>query len=252
MTLWETIVSEMEKKEYDYDSISPGYYDEVFHRRRGVQSKWHALKFRLVGQCLGDEYSHHLDIGCGPGTFVGTLPADLRSTGTDIASTQIDFANEHYKTEFHDFQCVPPGKVPFDDATFDVVTLVELIEHLEMADIEFLIGEAHRVLDPGGKIVITTPNYASLWPLLEKAVNRLGEVSYEDQHLTFFNRGRLRALLQRLGFTNIRVTTFHGVAPFCSALSGSLADVMQKVETPLLCWGMGFLLLGVGFKSTTS
>lgn len=248
----ETVVSAPEKSEYDYDSISPGYYDDVFHRQQGVQSKWHALKFRLVGQCLGSDYRHHLDIGCGPGTFVGTLHADRRSTGTDIAASQIDFANERYKTDQHDFQRVPPGEVPFADGAFDVVTLVEVIEHLELSYIEFLLGEAHRVLAPGGKIVITTPNYASLWPLLEKVVNRLGEVSYEEQHLTFFNRGTLRALLQEVGYTDLKVTTFQGVSPFCAAISGSLADVMQKLETPLLSWGMGFLLLGVGYKPTTS
>ena len=42
------------------------------------------------------------------------------------------------------------------------------------------LKEAHRVLAPGGKILLTTPNYGSLWPLLEKIVNARAEVTYEE------------------------------------------------------------------------
>ena len=233
--------------EYDYDSIDAGYYDTVFHRASGSQSKWHHLKFRHVRRAMPDAYQHHLDIACGPGTFVGTLEGDGESIGTDIAQAQGDYALERYGTEQHQFQCVPPGELPFDDAQFDVVTLIELIEHLDVPTVADLLGEARRVLIPGGKIVLTTPNYGSLWPLLEMAVNRLSELSYEDQHINLFKKKRLKRTLADAGLDRCRVTTFQGLAPFSAAIHWKLADAWQDIENPILKPGFGFLLLGEGF-----
>ncbi len=234
---------------YDYDAIGPGYYDEVFRRNAGIQSKWHHLKFAHVRRQLPAGCRRLLDIGCGPGTFIGTLPAAMDCTGTDLANPQIDYANSEYGTPAHRFVCVKEGALPFGDASFDAVTLIELIEHLPRAVIEPLLRDAMRVLKPGGKLVLTTPNYASLWPLLEKIVNAKAPVTYEDQHISSFTPGRLRALLRGLGFDQVRAATFQGVAPFSAALGWKLADRLQIIENPLLRPGLGFLLLGTAFKA---
>jgi len=83
---------------------------------------------------------------------------------------------------------------------------------------------------------------------LEKFVNRLSEVSYEDQHITFFRRKMLRGFLQNAGFNSCRVTTFQGVAPFTAALTWGIPDIIQQLENPLLSSFGGFLLLGEGYK----
>ncbi|MCW2966786.1 MAG: methyltransferase family protein, partial [Solirubrobacteraceae bacterium] len=69
---------------FDYEGIPAGYYDRVFRRRRGMQSKWHHLKFRRVARELE---GHHrvLDIGCGPGTLAGNFP-DHEWVGTDLST----------------------------------------------------------------------------------------------------------------------------------------------------------------------
>lgn len=234
---------------YDYDAIGPGYYDDVFRRNAGVQSKWHHLKFAHVRRQLPPGCARLLDIGCGPGTFIGTLPQTMDCTGTDLAKAQIDYANSEYDGSAHRFVCVKEGALPFDEASFDAVTLIELIEHLPRTVIEGLLRDALRVLKPGGKVIMTTPNYASLWPLLEKIVNAKAPVTYEDQHISFFTPGRLRTLLGGLGFARIQVSSFQGAAPFSAALSWKLADRLQIIENPLLRPGLGFLLLGTAFKA---
>jgi len=234
---------------YNYDAIGPGYYDEVFRRNAGIQSKWHHLKFAHVRRQFPADARDHLDIGCGPGTFIGTLPSSLHCVGTDLAQAQIDYANREYGSDTHSFLCVRAGAMPFDDASFDVVTLVELIEHLERPVIEGLLVEARRVLRPGGRLLLTTPNYASLWPLLEKVVNAKAPVTYEDQHISFFTPARLRTLLRDTGFADVRATTFQGVAPFVAGLHWKLADRVQIVENPLLAPALGFLLLGSARKA---
>jgi hypothetical protein len=56
---------------YDYDKAIPaGFYDEIHQRKAGVRFFWHDLKFRAVGARL-EGAGKVLDIGCGPGTFIG-------------------------------------------------------------------------------------------------------------------------------------------------------------------------------------
>lgn len=234
---------------YNYDAIDPGYYDKVFRRGAGVQSKWHHLKFKQVWAQFPASARDHLDIGCGPGTFIGMLPYTLRCVGMDLASPQIEYARREYGTDSHTFQCAGDSTLPFDNDAFDVVTLIELIEHLEPPFIESLLREAKRVMRPGGRIILTTPNYASLWPLLERIVNARAPITYEHQHISFFTPGRLRTLLDQMGFGAIRVSTFMGASPFFAALSWKLADRIQIIENPLLEYGLGFLLLGLADKT---
>src|SRR6185503_2550828 len=151
------IVMETDKK-YDYDAIEAGYYDKVFKKQRGVQSKWHDLKFSYLCGHLG-EYRHHLDIGCGAGTLISLLDQNKRSTGVDVAQDQIHYAQSHYATALHDFIKIQSSQgLPFADNTFDMVTLVETIEHLTMEENRNLFKEIRRVLQPQGRIILTTPN----------------------------------------------------------------------------------------------
>lgn len=52
--------------------------------------------------------------------------------------------------------------LPFDDARFDHVTLVETFEHIFAEDRPRAMAECFRVTKPGGRIVLSTPNHASL------------------------------------------------------------------------------------------
>ena len=135
----------MTQEIFDYEQIDPGHYDRVFERGTGIQSLWHHIKFRRLRKELGD-YDCHLDVGCGPGTFVGTLNKNRVSIGVDIAAGQIKFAQKKHQTGKHSFQVVQPGELPFEDSYFDVITVNDLIEHLYEHEIEPLLAEVGRVI----------------------------------------------------------------------------------------------------------
>ena len=230
-----------------YDSIEWGYYDRVFRRCAGIQSKWHHLKFARIRSEM-EHYDTHLDIGCGPGTFIGTLKSAALSIGVDIAEDQIAYAQSRYGSPNHQFKWVDSGPLPFEAGTFQVVTIIELIEHLSMEDNLALMQEAFRVLQPNGLVLVSTPNYASLWPLVERLVNRFGEISYAHQHITRFNRTSLDALMEQAGFCLTRVDAYQFVSPFLASLNWRLADVVYRLEPKYLVSRLGLLLLGRGCK----
>ena len=235
------------QSKFAYNSIEWGYYDRVFRRRAGIQSKWHHLKFARIRSEMPD-YDAHLDIGCGPGTFIGTLKSPALSIGVDIAENQIAYAQNRYGRPNHQFECYDSLPLPFGAETFQVVTIIELIEHLSMKENSALMGEAFRVLQPNGLILVSTPNYSSLWPLVETLVNRFGEISYEHQHITRFNRSSLNALMQQIGFCLTRVDAYQFIAPFFACLNWRLADVVQRFEPKHLVSRWGLLLVGIGRK----
>lgn len=244
---------------FDYGAIDAGYYDLVYRRGRGMQSKWHHLKFatlrRRMVEHIGERNGltgKHLDIGCGPGTFIGTLGDSVESVGADIAAGQIAYARDAYGGPNRRFEVVPAGPLPFADAAFDVVTCIELAEHLPEATVLELFAEVRRVLRPGGILLATTPDYGGPWPALEWVLNRAGGVSYADQHITRFTRRRFRATLERAGFTEISVLRHQWLAPFAAALGWNFADFIARVEPRWLTARLGFLLLAECRRTASS
>jgi SAM-dependent methyltransferase len=240
-------MSKSNTADFDYDSIPIGYYDNIYRLKSGMQSKWHHLKFRKVLSEFPVSCSH-LDVACGPGTFIGNLPATITSTGVDIASNQINYAKSNYSQSNVDFKLISPGNLPFKDASFDIVTSIELIEHISPEETKILLKECLRVLKPKGKLIITTPNYGAFWPILEIVLNRVSKLSYKEQHITKYKNSILRQILSESGFPSINVKSFMFSAPFSAALNWRLADIVDSAEPGIIVNNFGHLLLGVATK----
>ncbi|MBK8167679.1 MAG: class I SAM-dependent methyltransferase [bacterium] len=112
----------------------------------------HAIAIREL-RALGA--GHVLDLPSGPGYLV----RDLQALGfTGVAGEIV--------TSLHCFDDVSYAEVdmtrrfPFDNASFDYVVSIEGIEHI--ADPFAFMGEVRRVLRPGGRLLLTTPNVGSL------------------------------------------------------------------------------------------
>jgi len=96
-----------------------------------------------------------LEIGCGEGRGVDyLLPRATHYTAVDKNKALIKRLAGQYPSSTFLQASVPP--LPFDDKTFDTVVSFQVIEHIKN-DHDFL-QEIKRVLTPGGKAILTTPN----------------------------------------------------------------------------------------------
>lgn len=143
-----------------------------------------------------------LDLGCGDGVFTGELTAAGAATvvGVDVAQAALTRARaRHPDLAFH--RVAFDGPLPFADASFDLVWASEVIEHT--ADTARFLSELRRVLTPGGRVALTTPDHGRLRLLIdgiEPHSPPLGD------HLHLYTRRSLRTILSEFGFTDITVT----------------------------------------------
>ncbi len=111
--------------------------------------------WRRVGELGLPRGAQVLDAPCGDGALAGKLKgAGFRVVGVDLESAARDWLGA-------DFRAADLNRpLPWPEASFDAVFSVEGIEHLENGF--GFVREVHRVLRPGGALVLTTPNVVSL------------------------------------------------------------------------------------------
>lgn len=92
-----------------------------------------------------------LDAGCGEGVLV----EEFRQRGWQIEGLDLN-----YESEF--VQLGDVRAMPYSDSSFDVVLFLDTLEHLSFEDQPKALQEIHRVLRPGGFLVVSVPNLAHL------------------------------------------------------------------------------------------
>jgi len=123
--------------------------------------------------------------------------------------------------------------------------MIELLEHLAPEDAVRLLRQACSLLSADGTLILTTPNYRSLWPFIEWGVNLSSPVSYEQQHINKYHRSRLVHHLADAGYHDVTVKTVVGLAPFAAVLGPGPARWLEALESGVGNLGCGNLLLAV-------
>ena len=229
----------MKKTKYNYDEINYGFYDKIYHKKKGVRSAWHHIKFNLIKKKI-NKNDFHLDIGCGSGTFISQLNNKL-NIGIDISKKQIKYAKKKYGSKDKKFFSYNK-KIPIKLNIIDSVSLIELIEHLTDKEINNLMNQIHNILKRNGKVYITTPNYLSLWPVLELIVNKISNVSYEHQHINKFNVINYKKIIDNKKFKIKACKSFMLLSPFLAIFSFNFSILFSKIESVLTKFFPGFLL----------
>ena len=99
----------------------------------------------------------HLDIGAGRGELIQLFKDRFGTVSRACDYTEELMQLPGQTVDIVDLNCQP---LPYPDASFDIVTATEVIEHL--ADFRRVVREIHRVLRPGGVCILSTPNILNL------------------------------------------------------------------------------------------
>lgn len=140
-----------------------------------------------------------LDVGCGTGAFLQVA----RSAGWSVRGVEIGRASADYAATRLGLDVSQGSFYPFvaPDGSFDALTMIEVIEHLEHPS--QALDKARTLLRPGGVLLVTTPNVDSLYRRL--CGNRWWVINCEDEHIVLFNRRTLSAMLESHGFEVVEV-----------------------------------------------
>jgi len=209
----------------------------------------------------------HLDLGCHEGGFLDSLASKRigRLAGADVSRDAIEAGRRRY-SHLELMHVTVGGPLPFSDATFTSITLLDVIEHVP--DQTVLLNELRRVLRDDGCLIVTAPgqhllsfldagNFKFRFPRLHKWYycrhhspeeyeyryvsnpdGRVGDVSARKRWHEHFSRAKMRSSLEGSGF---QVVEFDG-AGFWSRLISLVAlclpktSSLQRLTRRVLAW----------------
>jgi SAM-dependent methyltransferase len=207
---------------------------------------WHVGRRRIIAQFVqeicervGDRAPRILDVGCGTGANLLMLSKYGDAEGVDVSHDALSFCRER------GVQRVRHGAaedLPYDDASFDLVTALDVVEHLD----DDLAGlkEFRRVLRPGGRALLFVPTFMFLWGLQDEVSN----------HRRRYRLPELKRVLSEAGFEIERATyvniTFFAPILFIRKLmklTGTKTDSENNINIPRLNGLLGSLFAAERF-----
>jgi SAM-dependent methyltransferase len=143
-----------------------------------------------------------LDLGCGKGTQLAGLPPHLVPYGIEISRAEADLARDRLAPRGGVVICAPAveGLQEVEPDRIDCAILRSYLEH--EARPAAVLEELHRVLRPGGAVVVKVPNYGSLNRVLMG--RRWCGFRFPD-HLNYFTPRSLVGMFEQAGFTRFRM-----------------------------------------------
>ena len=202
-----------------------------------VQRFWHAKKWPMVADKLDFKPTDRvLEVGAGSSEIPFNTSEEVAlSCATDFSPAPLDFLSEQIEREKDRRVCFVGAdiqKLPFLSGSFDKVIVLEVIEHVPEQTIPQYFSELHRVLAPGGVLLVTTPNYRSTWPLLEWMVDRFGGAAEMGgiQHIARFYPRMLRQALEQNGFQVKQEGSVYHFSPFLAPFAPEFAERVFRWE----------------------
>ena len=214
--------------------LSGDYEHRALTEGHPIQRRWHEMQLELLDWFFIPSAGERvLDVGCGSGVFANRL-AELGAqvTAVDSNAESVEYGERTFVRDNLEFRRGLLDELGLPDNSFDSAVCLEVIEHVYPAQTDALLADLRRVLRPGGRLLLTTPNYRGLWPLVEWASDCFGDNApmREGRHITFFHRALLRRHLENAGFEVEQMRTYCTFAPFAAAMSHSLSGWLDKIE----------------------
>jgi 2-polyprenyl-3-methyl-5-hydroxy-6-metoxy-1,4-benzoquinol methylase len=233
----------------NFSRLLEGMYDAHGRAQKGAKVAA-VLTDYFRRRALDPTSLHVLDVGCSTGILTAQYARHFgRVVGTDIDTDAVRYAAAQHAGDAAHFLIADSMKLPFRDASFDVVTCTHIYEHVP--DAKRLIAEIHRVLRPGGccffsagnRLVWTEPHYRL--PLLSVVPKRLAHLymratgkgdHYYEQHLWYWGLRKLVSRFDVIDYTLEIVRRPEAFAATDLLRSGSLKQRLALAVLRVAYW----------------
>jgi SAM-dependent methyltransferase len=152
---------------------------------------------------IKNQKSKILDVGCGTGANLEMLAQFGESEGVDVSDDALEFCRSK-GLKVHKGLA---EKLPFEDESFEIVTALDVVEHLD--DDVAGLKEMHRVLKKDGRTLIFVPAFMWLWGVQDDISN----------HRIRYTKKQIVERLQKAGF-EIERATYANLTFFAPILAG--------------------------------
>lgn len=183
-----------------WDAVPEGAEPEAFAERRAFMLAALAAAGRTVA-----------DVGCGEGAFSAALAeAGARPIAVDVADEPLRRLRARFP-QLGDVRRARLGEpLPLADGEAGAAWAGEVVEHV--VDVGAFAAELRRIVQPGGVVALTTPDHAPRTLLGLALRPRTADEHFHPyaDHLRFFTRRTLRAVLRDAGFERVEVSPRRG------------------------------------------
>jgi 2-polyprenyl-3-methyl-5-hydroxy-6-metoxy-1,4-benzoquinol methylase len=148
---------------------------------------------------------HVLDFGCGNGAMLQRLASrNVRCSGLDFSVASVEIATQRLRglASFDGASLARGIPTDFGDHSFDVVMLIEVVEHLLPDQLEPTLAEVRRILRPGGHVLVTVPHAEDLQVSMCHCPE-CGATFHRWQHLRSLGVASLEGVMRSAGFETV-------------------------------------------------
>ena len=172
---------------YSHQENNKGFIPRLYEFVKSFNIK-HKANLAISGVPQGSL----LDIGCGVGDFL----VHIKQQGWEVQGIEPSADAKQIAQSRLGFLPKDPSEyAQFEDASFDVITLWHVLEHID--DLHFQTSEICRLLKPGGRLIIALPNFQSFDCQYYKDKWAAWDV---PRHLNHFSQQTIQSIITSTGF----------------------------------------------------
>lgn len=185
-----------------HEHYAPDYFRQQI-AKSDAKITWEYERLLHLAGVIPTPATRVLDLGCGAAPGLRYFAArGVPAIGVDVAPAALHEARALLPDSL--LVCADlDAALPFADGAIDLIVLREVVEHLQR--VSPLLAECRRVLRPGGRVALTTPNRWDMRRPLLAAAGRVWSGDADSTHVTIFDPPAMRRALRDAGLVPVSI-----------------------------------------------